>query len=91
MTEPSASSCMLCVSWVLMLYAQAHVQLHTKHCKIMEVRAHREMESERKQSQLKAEAETLAVRTHRNKPEGLGRWEKRLNTKGKWKEKGIEN
>ena len=57
----------------------------------MEVRAHREMESERKQSQLKAEAETLAVRTHRNKPEGLGRWEKRLNTKGKWKEKGIEN
>ena len=68
---------MLCVSWVLMLYAQAHVQLHTKRCKITEVKAHREMESERKESQRKAEAETLLMCAHtENKPEGLGWWEK---------------
>ena len=90
--EPNVSSCMLCVSWVLMLYAQAHVQLHTKRCKIMEVRAHREMESERKQSQWKAEAETQLLCEHtENKPEGRGQLEKHLNTKGKWKEKGLEN
>ena len=60
-----------------MLYAQAHVQLHTKHCKITEVKAHREMESERKESQRKAEAETLLMCAHtENKPEGLGWWEK---------------
>ena len=79
MTRPAWTA-----SWVLMLYAQAHVQLHTKCFKIMEVRAHREMESERKQSQQKAEAETHLLCTHtENKPEGLGRWEKNLKNKGK--------
>ena len=50
------------------------------------------MESERKQSQGKAEAETQLLCEHtENKPEGRGQLEKHLNTKGKWKEKGLEN
>jgi len=39
----------------------------------MEVKAHRDMESERKQSHQKAEAETQLLCAHtENKPEGLG-------------------
>ena len=47
-----------------MLYAQAPVQLHTKRCKIMAVKAHRDGIREKTESTKSRGRNTVAVHTH---------------------------